>query len=127
MTTRTITGYAFHCHHDKLVEYVYDYAERVNVIKRDKPKGEQELRLRLFRMIPEDKVPEEIAAAKKAWGEAWEVYCKKNGDEEYNSYARTKDAYKKVMADWDANELHNELCPDCPWDGVTIFPDIDSK
>ncbi len=56
-------GFAFHCHHDVLVEYVHDYDERANFIINHKPSHEQELRLRLFKMIPADKLPSELADA----------------------------------------------------------------
>ncbi len=51
------SGVAFHCHHDSLLEYVYDFDERVDYIKRYKPKGERELRLRLFKLIPNECLP----------------------------------------------------------------------
>ena len=51
------SGLAFHCHHDVLVEHVYDYNERVEFIKKNKSIEEQELRLRLFRLIPYNRLP----------------------------------------------------------------------
>ena len=99
------SGLAFHCHHDILVEYVYDYDERVRYIKENKPEDEQELRLRLFQMIPEDRVSQKAwEACYKAWevyDKAWEVYDKANRLE--------------------LEALHAELCPNCPWNGETIF------
>lgn len=84
------SGFAFHVHHNVLAEWCYDYGERVKVIKKDKPVEEQELRLRLFRLIPEDRLPVKL-------DKAWEAYGK------------------------ELKILHQELCPDCPWDGHTIF------
>jgi len=51
------SGLAFHCYHGVLVEYVYDYDKRVEAIKDTKPIEEQELRLRLFRLIPYNRLP----------------------------------------------------------------------
>ena len=77
-TTRTkkkvISGWAFHCHHDLLYEFVTNYNERVAYIKRNKPQEEQKLRLRLFRMIPEDRLPYDLIGAGKAYDEAGKAY-----------------------------------------------------
>ena len=52
-----ISGLA-HCqHHDKHWEYCYDLNERIKYIKEKKPKEEQALRLKLFQIVPLDKVP----------------------------------------------------------------------
>ena len=102
------SGLAFHCHHDVLFEYVYDYDERVRFIKENKPKSEQKLRLKLFKLIPDELIPgrdsPEYRAydkAREAHGKAWEACDKK---------------YRKEL-----EELHTKLCPNCPWDGKTIF------
>jgi len=67
--------------------------QRVSYIKIYKPKEEQDLRLRLFKLIPLDKLPAE-----------W-----KKADAELLSLLVT---------------LHEELCPECPWDGKTIFTEV---
>ena len=154
-------GFAFHCHHEVLVEYVTDYQERVGYIKSDKPKEEQELRLRLFQMIPDDRIPSDLFKARAAFNKASDAYYKAR--DAYNkardAFNKARDAYNKARAAydkasdacdkasdaynkaWDArnkardacdkaisehqdtlNKLHEELCPDCPWDGHTIFP-----
>ena len=50
------SGVAFHCHHDRLVEFVTNYDERVAYIKQEKPPAERPLRLRhrlLFQQPPD--------------------------------------------------------------------------
>ena len=47
-------GLAIHCHHAILLEYCYDYQERVDYIKSDKPKNEQKTRLKLFKLLPKE-------------------------------------------------------------------------
>jgi len=148
------SGLAFHCHHDTLMEYVYDYDERVRYIKSHKPKKEQKLRLRLFKIIPRKLLPAEGLEAcdeageafykawrahDKAWcayHKAWEA-CDEAGEAFYKAwvaYYETGGAYHKA---WEAcdkageaylrkhkgaiSKLHSELCPNCPWDGETIF------
>ncbi len=136
---KVISGYAFHVHHDILVEYCTDYQERVDYIMRNKPRGEMSLRLRLFKMISVDRLPHELLEARVKMGEA----CQK-WDEAYQKWdeARQKlgEAYQKwdeACQKWDEArqkwgeayqkylpylvDLHKELCPNCPWDGETIF------
>ncbi len=158
------SGFAFHCHHDELAEFVSNYDERVEAIKRDKPVKEQELRLRLFRLIPSDRIPQELVKAREACDKAWEAYGKAREaydkaweaygkareacDKAWEAYRKAWEAYRKASEAhdkaweayrkaWEAygkareacdnefgnelNELHKTLCPDCPWDGKTIF------
>ncbi len=168
----TTSGLAFHCHHDTLVELVLDYNDRVDYIKRRKPVEEQELRLRLFKLIPEEKLPGKTSPegqafetargafekAREALEPAWEAYEKawKAFEPAWKAFEKAREAYetaskaykpareafgtasKAYKTAWEAYEtaweayetafrteletLHKELCPDCPWDGQTIFP-----
>ena len=151
MVKKRIAGWAMHCHHDTLFEWVWDYEGRVEIIKTEKPEKEQELRLRLFKMLPKSKMPgrgtrlwdaqekthtaankaldayrkaraafsEVGAASNKAWNactKALPIY-----DKAWDAYCEARAAYfhkyeKQLLA------LHKELCPNCPWDGRTIFP-----
>ena len=134
------SGLAFHCHHDALIEYVYDYAGRVESIKLYKPKEEQELRLKLFQMIPLDRLPQKglkaYDKAREAYYKTREAYYKarESSDKTREAYDKAREASDKAWeasdkvweAYYKANEkeiekLHKELCPDCPWDGKTIF------
>ena len=135
-------GFAFHCHHDVLVEYVTDYDERVECIKENKPEKERELRLRLFKIIPDGRIPSALLKAKeahtraeeacakagkaygkalkagKAYGKAGEAYIKA-----WEAYAKVGKAYIKAGKACypELEKLHAELCPNCPFDGHTIF------
>ena len=86
-------GLAIHCRHDVLVEYCYDYNERVEAIKRDKPKSEQEIRLRLFKMLSKEAVnalPDELRRAYVGQTKAcakWDEESTK-WDEAYEKYSR---------------------------------------
>jgi hypothetical protein len=46
-TTAPATGFFWHIHHNTLVEWCYNYQERVDYILLEKPVEEQPLRLRL--------------------------------------------------------------------------------
>ena len=142
------SGLAFHCHHDKLFEYCYDYDERVDFIKHHKPKVEQKLRLKLFKLIPDDRLPQRGLSvydkACDAYRRASDAYRRARGvyDKARDAYRRARDVYCKAIDAYDkawdvydkaegayykANrkelgKLHEELCPGCTWDGETIFP-----
>uniref|UniRef100_A0A6M3Y2H3 Uncharacterized protein n=1 Tax=viral metagenome TaxID=1070528 RepID=A0A6M3Y2H3_9ZZZZ len=133
------SGIAFHCHHNFLCEPVFDYDERVASIKETKPKEEQELRLRLFQLFPNDRLPQTLVKAwevyRKAWeacSKAWEVYRKawEVYRKAWEACSKAEEVYRKAREDYrkaeeahrkDIVKLHAELCPDCPWDGSTIF------
>ncbi len=118
-----IAGLAHCCHHDKHWEYCYNYEERVSYIKNNKPQSEQELRLKLFFIVPDDKVPghdsperEAYDKAREAYSEAWEAYRKA-----WEAYRKAGEAYDKAWEAYSAkykeelDALCKELCPDCTW------------
>lgn len=108
---KVIAGFAFHVHHDRLVEWCTDYDERVKYIQCHKPQYEQALRLRLFNLIPQNRVPLDLV-------KAWEAYIKagKACDKAWEACIKAGETYDKEL-----EILHQELCPNCPWDGQTIF------
>ena len=116
------SGLAFHVHHDRLMEYCYDYDERVGYIKTGKPAEEQELRLRLFKLIPLDRIPGKDSKIWEAHNKAGEALDKAGEayDEAREAYNKAREAYGKAYSS-EIVALHKELCPDCPWDGTTIF------
>ena len=99
--------YAWHVHHDVLIEPLTEPIEvRQEYIRRYKPEHEIETRLRLLKPAVG---PLPAAYAKKAWA----AYDKK-------AWA----AYEKAWAAYapEIEALHAIECPDCPWDGSSIFP-----
>ena len=104
-------GFYWHVHHDVLVEYCYDYDERRRYIANQKPEAERELRLRLFQKV-RGNLP-------KAYVEAWKAY-----DDSFTARAEAwkalDEACKACVSEIET--LHALECPDCPWDGKTIFP-----
>lgn len=91
---RTATGLAFHCHHDVLVEFVYDYAERVTYIREGKPPEERELRLALFRMIPVTLLP--LTPQQVEYSKAWAARGKAKA-----AYDEAEAAYGQAWAEYD--------------------------
>ena len=87
-------GLSIHCHHDTLLEYCYDYDERVEAIKRDKPEHEQEIRLRLFKMLPRKAIaelPKKLMKAYAEWGKAYAEWEK--------AYAEWDNSAQKIWHD----------------------------
>ena len=93
--------YYWHLHHDILLESLTEpLKNRINFIKKEKPKNEIKLRLKLFRPF-KGKLPVKTAKALEAYDKALEVY-----DKTLNSVTVKK--------------LHKKECG-CGWNGKTIF------
>ncbi len=119
------SGFYRHVHHDVLVEWCYDYDARVDYIRKNKPAEEVELRLRLFQPV-KGQLPQAYAEVQKARVEAEKVYdeaCNARDEAEkvYDEAWEARDEAEKVYA-IEITALHKGECPDCPWDGETIFP-----
>ncbi len=119
-----IKGMFWHVHHDELLEYCYDYDERVRFIKENKPKNERELRLRLCRPV-KGKLPIAVKKAGIAYSTAAKAYIETPtfGGDIWSAMNKSRKAYQEVVEDNmpAIEELHRKECPDCPWDGKTIF------
>jgi len=106
MKKKTIKGLAYHCHHSILIEYVYNYQERIDYIKKNKSKDEIELRLKLFTMIPDNQIPNKDSEEYKTYCQAWDAWdaARKAWDAYYKKYE------KEILI------LHDKLCG-CNWTG----------
>lgn len=150
--TKRKSGFAFHVRHDVLIEWCYDCDERVRTIKRDKPIKEQELRLRLFQLIPQDRLPVKLNKAWEAYDKTRKAYdktreaCIKTGEactKAWKAYDKAWKAYDKAgeactkageactkageACNKEIEILHQELCPNCPWNGQTIFSKAEGR
>jgi hypothetical protein len=141
----------WHVHHDVLFEEIVGSVEqRIAYIKSAKPKEEVATRLRLLRVVRYDtpKLKEadakwEEADAKRReadakWKEAYlkwkEAYAKRDYAKREEAVAKREEAVAKrreAVAKWKeayakreeaVASSHKDQCPDCPWDGKTIFP-----
>ena len=128
MTTEIKTGLAIHCHHDMLVEHCYNFDERVEAIKRTKPKNEVEIRSRLFKILPveaEKDIPQNYLKACRAWGEADRAW-----DEAYRAWVEADRARKEAdrareeaYRAWpqeSKNAFHKKWCGCKEWNGSEI-------
>ncbi len=120
--------WVWHYHHDHLLSYLADPAQldrRRQEILTQKPPVEHALRLRLLQPVRGLLPPrlaqagEAYAQAREAYAQAWEAYV-----QAWEAYVQAEEAYvqawKACMPALDA--LHAVECPNCPWDGRTIFP-----
>ena len=143
-----MTEFAWHTHHEVLVEPLFEPIEvRIEYIKASKPEHEIDLRLRLLKPVRgalPAAVMEAGAACDQAWAaceQAWAAYEKAKAAA-YNqtlppaatqAWAAYVQAWAACEQAWAACEqtlsdhageievLHRQECPDCPWDGHTIF------
>jgi len=112
----------WHVHRDILIERLTQSVQnRINFIRRWKPLEEIETRLRL--MKPASRAASKaLAVYDKAESEAQAVYDNKATPTE--AWAASKAVYDKAESEaWAQVEaFHKKECPDCPWNGETIFP-----
>src|SRR3989344_1876664 len=111
-------GFFWHVHHTVLLEWCYNYEERARYIRTNKPRNEQETRLRLFKPV-QGRLPEAVVKAHQAYVEARQAY-----DKASQAYDKAEQALDEVLEDNTAKieALHAKECPNCPWNGHTIFP-----
>jgi hypothetical protein len=126
------SGWYWHVHHERLVEWCYDYDKRAAYIKAEKPADEVETRLRLFKPVA-GPIPERLQSAGAEWRRAdaeWQraydglhsadAELRRADDELHSADDELQSADAECLPTLEA--LHAVECPGCPWDGKTIFP-----
>lgn len=122
---------AWHVHHDRLYEPLTEPIEvRREYIQKRKPEAERAIRLRLLKVVvgPVSAVLDDLWRAFEAtWrapDDSWRV-----GDVVPSLVVPALGCAVLAFSDaWRVHEsemlaLHAVECPDCPWDGETIFPE----
>lgn len=75
-------GFAFHRYHDRLVDYIFDQDKWRDAIIKNTPSPEnRELHLRLFKLIPNHRVPTKLIWAKRNYDEVVKTYIKARRDD----------------------------------------------
>ena len=149
MTTKS-TLY-WHIHHEILLEETTDIQERIDYIRANKPEKEIPLRLKLMTKVQHpEKLPASFRKAWEAYCKAGEAYCKAREayDKAWEAYDKAGEAYDKAREAYDKageaydkareaydkameactpqiEKLHREEHPDCPWNGKTIFSEVE--
>ena len=134
------TGFFWHVHHGKLLEWCYDAEERREYIRQHKPSNEVETRLRLMQPV-QGEIPAEVQEAGRAYEEAAQAHDKAQrapeeagrAYEAWLAYEEAALAYDKAWLAYDKalskhrgaiEALHAKECPDCTWDGREIRFDL---
>ena len=116
----------WHIHHKELLGFSSNIQERIDYIKQEKSPGEIPLRLKLLKEV-KGELPEEVVRAWVAYTRARVAYTRARV-----AYTRARGVYTRArgvyIATLDKHKteieaLHAQECPNCPWDGKTIFPE----
>ena len=141
----------WHIHHEILIEETTNIQERIDYIRANKPEKEIPLRLKLMTpVLHPEKLPtrfrkaseayhnasEALRKASESYRKAWKVY-----DEKREAYDKSREdcekawkVYDKAVEDCEKaqktcapqiEKLHKEEHSDCPWNGKTIFSEVD--
>ena len=102
-------GFYWHVHHAILLEYCYDYEERVNYIKKNKAEHEVETRLRLFKPV-KGKLPKDLIEAGQKYYEA-----RRKLDEAWQKYNEVLEKHKSFL-----EKLHKKECGCKEWNGEML-------
>jgi hypothetical protein len=136
-----IGQYAWHVHHEILFEPLSaPLQERIDFINRSKEVGQRALRLKLLRLVKDQKTLKRLAESKGGSAKLWrqfddaidaasKAYVDANAHtpayERASETAETtvltlqREATDRVQQ---IDALHRQECePDCPWNGKTIF------
>ena len=122
----TSVRFAWHVHHGILVEPLLGpISVRRRHINEHKPKQEIAPRQRLLKSV-KGPLPTLVAKAGKAYDAAGKAYAAawKAHDKALKAYDKALKAYAAALKACQPEllALHAQECPDCPWDGKTIFP-----
>ena len=135
-----MTTFYWHIHHDILVEPLLEpIKNRIAYIKSEKPEDEIETRLRLMKTV-KGELPKKLMDTWEAYAQAW-VACDqalaacnqawKVSDQVRKAYKQARAPYDQARKAYDqahaaykpqVEALHKIECPNCPWNGLTIFP-----
>ena len=106
----------WHIHHEILLEETTDIQERIDYIRANKPEKEIPLRLKLMTpVLHPEKLPSSFRKAREAYDKAREAYYKAG-----EAYDKARKACAPQI-----EKLHREEHPDCPWNGKTIFSEVE--
>ena len=109
----------WHIHHDVLLEWSTEpLSARTYYIHANKPESEHETRLRLMQPVAGE-LPKTVVAAGEKFYATWKVSVM-----DWDDYDAARRAFELVLKahETEIQVLHSQECPNCPWDGYTIFP-----
>ena len=104
--TKPKKGFAIHCHHDILAEHCYNYQERVDYIKKEKPKEEVKTRLRLFKILPKEALKDIPVYYLKADAERKKAYAERDKADAERKKADAE--WVKAYAEWEKADAERD-------------------
>ena len=116
-----IHGESMHCHHKWLFEYCYDYQERVDYIKANKPVNERKIRLKRFKILTKKEIamfPAEYIEASQKRTEASQK-LKEADQKRREAYQKWEEAYHKYKPQLE--EIHKKICNCKEWNGEEMI------
>jgi hypothetical protein len=129
----------WHIHHEILMEETTDIQERIDYIRKHKKEKEIPVRLKLMTpVLHPEKLPVGLLELLKAYDKAEKAYYEswKAHDKPQEAYYEVREAYYKVWYAFnkaqkvytlEIEKLHKEEHPECPWNGKTIFSEVQSQ
>lgn len=132
----SICQWYWHADHDVLVaRLTVPIEDQIEYIMHHEPAAEIETRLRLLRPVQNVAVLDGYETAVRRTWEAYKALECWAGDThkaaEYRAWKAHEAVMRRVWKTYDAlvrqrweaqKELHRKECPNCPWNGKTIFP-----
>ena len=121
-----MTDWGWHVHHNILCEPLTESMQmRRAYIRARKPANEIETRLRLLKGV-RGEIPAKLINAYDALSAARSAERSAALSAAWSAAESARSAYQKAYEDAmpEINRLHLEECPDCPWNGKTIFPEV---
>ena len=115
----------WHGHHNVLISWLESMEARLADIRDNKPEHELPTRERLMKPVA-GSLPDELRIAWEAYSIAREAV--RSTGQTYGSMweadETARQAYDAIYAKHlpEIEVLHAAECPDCPWDGTSIFP-----
>lgn len=116
-------GIFWHVHHDTLLEWSDNIQERIDYIKKEKPKHEIETRLKLLKPV-KGRLPAEFVKAEKSYDKSRKAYHKAREayNKAYEAYDKAREAYDKAFEKHkkEIEELHKKECGCKEWNGEKL-------
>ncbi len=127
-------------HHSVIAEWSDNVMERVEYVKKAKPKHEVDIRLWNMCYLSEERVPKKLVEAGKTWDEAWKTWdealktweeavkiweAEKTYWEAWETYREAWETYYEALQTFSPHLLNliKELVPDTAWNGKElVFP-----
>lgn len=120
---KTVGKLAWHVHHDRLFEILTEPIEnRITYIKSNKNLREIPTRLRLLKLVSRGRLPISVRQAYVIWERDVARWKTARWKKASTAWTRKSELGERLLNLPAIEKLHTKECPNCPWNGKTIFP-----